>query len=165
MNKTIGKSLGYGFAGNVSQQPDIIVGTEIIEGDTNVYFGDPVMYTGNGKVQAVDGTFTGDNFVGIASAEIRSAITIDSMDGVYRENDLASILKRGVIAVVCQSGTPAKGGKVYVRISNPPADGKVGGFEAAASGADTVELPNCVWASDKDSGNIAEIRVKTINLV
>jgi len=162
---TIGRSLGHGFAGNVAQHPDIIIGTEIVEGGTPVYFGDPVMLTANGKVAAIDGTFTGDNFVGIASSEIRSAITVDSLDGVYRENDRASICKRGVVSVACQSGNPVKGGKVYVRISNPPAGGKVGGFEAVASGADTVELPNCVWFTDIDAEGITAIRMKTINLV
>lgn len=162
---TIGRSLGHGFAGNVAQHPDIIIGTEIVEGSTPVYFGDPVMLTANGKVAAVDNTFTGDQFVGVASSEIRSAITIDRLDGVYRESDRASVCKRGVVSVLCQTGSPVKGGKVYVRISNPPAGGKVGGFEAAASGTDTVELPNCVWFNETDAEGVAAIRMKTINLV
>lgn len=161
---TIGRTLGHGFAGNVAQHPDIQIGTEIVEG-APIYFGDPVMLNDNGKAQAVDATFTADKFVGVASSEIRSAIHVDNLDGVYRENDRASVCKRGVVSVLCQSGDPVKGGKVYVRIANPPADGKVGGFEAAASGGDTVELPNCVWFTDTDAEGIAVIRMKTINLV
>lgn len=163
-NMTIGRSMGHGFAGNVAQTPDILVGSFVLFGNP-VYFGDPVMLTDDEKVQAVDATFTADKFVGVASSEIRSAITVDSLDGVYREDDMASVCKRGVISVACQAGTPKKGGKVYVRIANAPSGGKIGGFEAAASGSDTVELPNCAWHSGTDSHGVAAIRLKTINLV
>lgn len=166
MRKTIGSSLGHGFAGNVAQNPDIVVGTLIVaEGSAPIYFGDPVQLTADGKISVVDATLNAANFVGVASSEIRSAITVDSLDGVYRENDLASICKRGVISVICQDGSPVKGGKVYVRIANAPAGKKIGGFEAAADGANTVELPNAVWYSDKDSDGVTALRLKTINLI
>lgn len=165
MNKTIGRSFNYGFAGNVALHPDIIVGSEMVEGSNDIYFGDPVMATSNGKVQAIDSTFTSDKFVGVASSEIRSAVTVDNMNGVYRENDMASILKRGVISVICQAGNPVKGGKVYVRIDNATSSMKIGGFETSDIPNETVELENCLWASDKDGNNVSSIRLRTINYV
>lgn len=165
MKKTIGKSLAFGFAGAYSQQPDSVITTQIIKGDQPVYFGDPVMLDADGFVRAADSTFSADNFVGIASKEIRSAVTVDNMDGVYRKDDAASVMTRGAISVICQTGAPKKGGAVYVRIGNPPTGKKVGGFEAAPDGTDTAELPNCVWISESDSDNVSEIRMKTINLI
>lgn len=165
MKKTIGRSFDYGFAGNIAQSPDIIIGSEIVEGTENIYFGDPVMATPSGKVKAIDNTFTSDKFVGVASSEIRTAVTVDNMNGVYREDDLASVLKRGVISVICQAGNPVKGGKVYVRIDNGSPTQKIGGFESIEVPNETVELENCLWASDKDGNNVSSIRLRTINYV
>ena len=168
MGNTIGKSLLYGFAGNYSRQPDSVIASHVLKGDTNVNFGDPVYLNendNNRSVIAIDSDFTADLFIGIATAEIRSAVTVDNMDGVYRNEDMVPVMSRGVVSVICQRGIPLRGAPVYVRISNPPANGKIGGFEADSDGSDNVMLDNCIWTSEADSNGIAEIRIRTINLI
>ena len=38
----------------------------------------------------------------------------------------------------------------------------VGGFEAEADGANTVQLTNCQWAGPADAGKVAELRILTM---
>lgn len=163
-NKTIGRSLGHGFAGNYSIQPDAVITTQFVKGD-NVTFGDPVMLNSDGTISVAGSSFDDDVFVGVATSEVRTGMFIDNMDGIYRDGNAASIMTRGVVTVICQKGNPAPGQPVYVRISNPPAGCKIGGFEAEADNANTVELPTCVWQTDADANKVADIRLKTINLI
>ena len=65
------------------------------------------------------------------------------------------ILRRGYMTVLLRAGTSAKGGAVYVRIGSPVAGKPIGGIEAAADGADTVDLPNATFMGAADaSGNV-----------
>ena len=41
--------------------------------------------------------------------------------------------------------------------------GVVGGFEAVADAANTVELTNCRWAGPADANGVAELRILTMN--
>lgn len=68
---------------------------------------------------------------------------------------------RGYVSVLCQYGTPARGGIVYVNIQ---ATGSriVGGFEATFQSSFNVALSTtqATWATDgMDSANNAELRV------
>ena len=66
--------------------------------------------------------------------------------------------------MICQKGTPAIGGKVYVRIkanvSHPKA--LIGGFEAEADSENTVELTNAQWRGNADANGVAELSILTM---
>ncbi len=165
---TIGASLNNGFAGTYAQQPDMIIDTApIVAAGAAVPFGHAVIDAGSGAVAKAGATTTMVNFVGIAAREVKTVLsyTDPNAGGEYIAEEAASIMKRGVIAALCNVGTPAKNGKVYIRVAANSAipAGVVGGFEAAADGQNTVELTNCRWASAKDANTVAAIRILSLN--
>ena len=162
----VGKTMGHGFAGSYSRQPDMII--DSVPAGSEIGFGDPVTYDSNGNAVTIPAhlltasTFTASSFVGVASREVKSAINyIDQNKGSYALKEIASIMKRGHINVVCQRGTAALNGDVYVRVaenaSYPTA--KVGGFEAASDTTNSVKLTNAKWAGSADGNNVAELAI------
>lgn len=72
------------------------------------------------------------------------------------------ILVRGYINVICQYGTPARDGVVYIRVAATSGSRLLGGFEATSDGGNNVALTatQALWASDgMDANNNAELRV------
>jgi len=166
--KTIGKSLNYGYAGNYARQPDMIIGSFVVsEESRNIKFGEAVFLLNNGDVGAFEIGGTEETFVGVASSETKSTFDYRSMEGSYAPQQMASVMQRGAISVLCNVGNPKIGGKVYVRVNeNESLSGSViGGFEANPDGENTIELKNCVWRTDKDSNSIAELFMRTINYI
>jgi len=167
--QNIGKYMNHGFAGAYARQPDMIVETHPLGGSAPLIFGGAVAYgTGAdaGKVVPVGTDMTADQFIGVAVREIKSAVTWPEQNvGYYLPNEAVPVMKRGCVNVHCAVGTPALGGKVYVRIAANESipTGVVGGFEAQADGANTVELPNCRWHGGADPNGIAEIRILSCN--
>ena len=165
-NQVIGTSMNHGYAGNYSRQPDMIIDTHPLGGTEEAAFGTPLVYGGDGTVFPFGAAHTAGDFVGIASREVKSATNFLNQNvGSYQPYEAASVFKRGCINVLCNVGTPVLGNKVYIRItanSSIPT-GLVGGFEAAADGANTIELTNCEWRGGKDVNGVAEIRIKTTN--
>lgn len=170
--QAIGKDFPHGFAGSYAYQPDMIVKTRPAGGAAPIPFGTPLKYaTGtNGNVVAMGAGDTATAFVGFASREIKSSINyLDQGVGGYAPDEPVSVFMRGAVNVKVQKGTPAMGGKVYVRVtansSYPTA--VVGGIEAEAdtpeSGASlTVELPGCVFEGPADANGIACVRILTL---
>ena len=77
-----------------------------------------------------------------------------------------SVFQRGSINVLCQRGTPALGGDVYVRIAKTAdyATALVGGFEAEAdekTAGNSVKLTNCQWGGAADANGVAELVILT----
>jgi hypothetical protein len=75
---------------------------------------------------------------------------------------VAGIMVRGYVNVVCQYGTPARDGVVYIRIAATSGSRILGGFEATNDAGNNVALSStqAVWASDgMDANNNAELRV------
>ena len=163
--QVIGKEMPHGFAGCYARQPDMIVNTRPGGGDAAIPFGAAVKYE-DGAVIPMGAAATAAEFVGVAGCEIKSALTyLDQSQGQYAVGEPVSVFQRGAINVKCSRGTPALGGAVYVRItangSYPTAP--VGGFEAEADSANTVQLTNCQWAGPADANGIAELRILTMN--
>lgn len=166
--KTIGKSLNFGFAGNYARQPDMVIGTLCVDGDSeNIKYGEAVFLTDDGNGTRYTAGMTADKFVGVAASEIKSAFTYNSMEGEYAPQQAASVMKRGAISVICKVGTPMMGGPVYLRTEANDAypDGYVGGFEADEDTGKTILIPNAVWVTGKDSNCVAELLLKSINLI
>ncbi len=165
--QTIGKDFPHGFAGSYAYQPDMIVKTRPAGGTTPIIFGTPLKYEAdtNGNVVAMGSGDAGDVFVGFASREVKSSINyLEQGVGAYAPDEAVSVFMRGAINVKVQKGTPAMGGKVYVRVvadaSIPTA--VVGGIEAEGDSANTVELPGCVFEGPADANGIACVRILTL---
>lgn len=164
--KTIGKSMNYGYAGNYARTPDdIVADRKLKDSSAPIEFGAAVAFNSDNTYEAVGASFTADAFAGIALRTVKQATSYQAQNTVhYTPGEMMSALQRGAATVECRVGTPTAGGKVYVRIaanSSVPL-GVVGGFEAAADGSNTVELPNCKWTNGyKDANNIAEVTILT----
>ena len=85
--------------------------------------------------------------------------------GAYTTGDAGSVFQRGSINVLCQKGTPKRGGAVYVRIIKNTSlpNAVVGGFEAEAdsTSANTVKLTGCQWGGSADANGVAELVILT----
>lgn len=162
--QNIGKTMPHGFAGSYSRQPDTIIDTHPLAGSANIAFGLAVVPGTAGAVAPVSGTTTAAQFLGIALRETKSAVNyLNQSEGAYVPGDAVPVLKRGCANVICQNGTPAFDGAVYLRIaanSSYP-NAVVGGFEAAADGANSVQLTNVKWKGTADANGVAEVRILT----
>lgn len=70
---------------------------------------------------------------------------------------IANVLKRGYTSVLLGGSTSAvKGGPVYLRIATPGTGKPIGGVEAAADGANTIQL-NAVFQGPADAQGVTEI--------
>ena len=130
-------------------------------------FGMALMYDANGAVVLMQGSgVTADRFAGVAGREMRSALSYtDQNTGAYTTGDAGSVFQRGSINVLCQKGTPKRGGAVYVRIIKNTSlpNAVVGGFEAEAdsTSANTVKLTGCQWGGSADANGVAELVILT----
>lgn len=166
--QAIGKNMFHGYAGSYSRQPDSVIDTHplsVAEDTANVTFGLGVVFDSTGAVTLPADSAVAKDFVGVAVREVKSATDyLNQSVGQYATGDAVPVLKRGCVNVLCQRGTPALGGAVYLRVkansSYPTA--VVGGFEAEADTTNTVQLTNCQWKGPADANNVAEMRIMTI---
>lgn len=168
--QVIGKTMPYGYAGSYARQPDMVVDTHPLEGDTDLKFGAAVIYGTAGAVKPFGETGTAAAFLGVAVREVKSTTNyLNQNEGLYQPKEAVPVMKRGCVNVICQSGTPGPGGKVYIRIKANPAKPKavVGGFEAAEDKAESVTytelLTNAQWKGTADANGVAELCILTRN--
>ena len=154
--QVFGKDFPHGFAGSYARQPDMIVNTRPAGGA--VPFGLALTYDENKDV-VVFGSAGTNTFIGVAGAEIKSAVTWPSQKGQYASGEPVSVFMRGSINVKCQRSTPSLGGAVYVRTAvNDSYPGcVVGGFEAEADSGKTQMLGDVQWGGPADANGIAEL--------
>lgn len=160
-NQVIGKQMPHGFAGSYSRQPDTIIDTHPAAGA--IPFGVGVVFS-TGAVALPGSSAAAADFVGVAIREVKSATNyLNQNEGSYVQYDAVPVLKRGCVNVICQNGTPALDGDVYLRVaanSSLP-NAVVGGFEAAADSTNSVKLTNVKWKGAADAAGVAEIRILT----
>lgn len=161
--QTIGKKMTHGYAGSFSRQPDTIIDSHALTGSTPIVFGQAVVPSATaGAVTAVGSTNVAADFVGVAVRETKSATNyLNQNEGAYVAGGAVPVIKRGCVNVICQRGTAAYDGDVYLRVaanaSYPTA--AVGGFEASADSTNTVKLTNVKWKGTADANGVAEIRI------
>lgn len=163
--QSIGAAMAHGFSGSYARQPDSIISTRPAGGAEQIPFGAPLKYNADGAVIPMGPGDGAAQFAGVAAREVKSALSyLEQGAGAYAPGEAVPVLQRGAINVKCQNGSPKLGGRVYVRVtanaSIPTA--AAGGFEAAADGANTVELTGCQWAGPADAGGVAELRILTM---
>lgn len=159
----IGIKMNNGYAGTVSRTADSIVQNRIAAG--TIAFGQAVALKDDNTWRLVA---TGDAAAAVAGIAVREVVQANTFNPQSNPDYVAKspcdVLVRGNCTVKCQRGTPKAGVAVYVRITanNTYPDCVVGGFEALADDANTIQVTNIEWTTgDIDSNKIAEVTVKT----
>ena len=161
--KSIGISLNVGYPGTLSRTADSVVQNRVAAG--TIAFGQAVILNTSNQWAPVTSATVAASIAGIAIREVIQANTYDPQSNPnYVANAPADVAVRGNVTVNCQRGTPTSGTAVYVRVAAnatyPTA--VVGGFEATADGANTIQVPNIEWTTGVvDSNNNAEVTIKT----
>lgn len=161
--KAIGISMLSGYAGTQSRTADAIIQNRIAK--SNISFGHAVVLTNDNKWgNVVEGT-TAAQIAGIAVREVVQANTFDPQSNPdYMAETPCDVMVRGNCTVKCQRGTPKSGDAVYVRVKADATyqDAVVGGLEATADAANTVQVTNIEWTTGvMDANGMAEITIKT----
>lgn len=161
--KAIGISMLSGYAGTQSRTADAIIQNRIAK--SNISFGHAVVLTNDNKWDnVVEGT-TAAQIAGIAVREVVQANTFDPQSNPdYMAETPCDVMVRGNCTVKCQRGTPKSGDAVYVRVKANVTyqDAVVGGLEATADDANTVQVTNIEWTTGvMDANGMAEITIKT----
>ena len=164
--KAIGISMNFGYPGNYARTPDDIVASRLLNEESEaIPFGAAVCIKDDNTYTAVVAATTAADIAGIALRVVKQAISYSEQNYTeYQPGAYMSVLERGAATVVCNVGTPKANGKVYVRIkaNTSVANGVVGGFEAAADGDNTIEIPNMRWTSGAmDTNRVCEVTLLT----
>lgn len=161
--RTIGIMMNVGYAGTQSRTADAIIQNRIAEG--TIAFGQAVALTDTNKWRLVKTGDTAAIVAGIAVREVVQANTFDPQSNPdYVANVPCDVMVRGNCTVKCQRGTPASGAAVYVRITanNTYPNAVVGGFEAEADDANTIQVTNIEWTTGvMDANGNVEVTIKT----
>ncbi len=118
--QTIGQTMPHGYAGSYARQPDMIVNTR--PAGAEITFGAALKYDESGAVVPMGAGDTAENFVGVASREVKSALSyLEQNAGSYAAGEAVPVFQRGTINVKCAVGTPKLGGKVcsFPRATKP----------------------------------------------
>ena len=161
--KTIGIMMSVGYPGTQSRSADAIIQARVADGD--IAFGQAVKLTANNKWKVVA---TGDTAAVVAGVAVREVVQANiynpQSNPDFLNGSLCDVMTRGNCVVKCNRGTPSAGSAVYVRITANETypNTIVGGFEAQADGANTIQVTNIEWTTGvTDSDGNAEITIKT----
>lgn len=161
--RVIGTYLNMGWPGTQSRSADAIIQNRIAS--AAIAFGTAVKLTTDNQWAPVATGDTAAVVAGVAVREVVQANTYNPQSNPdYLANDPCDVMVRGNCIVKCQRGAPKAGSAVYVRITaNATYDATiVGGFEAVADGANTIQVPNIEWTTGQlDDNNCTEITIKT----
>lgn len=161
--KTIGIMMAVGYPGTQSRSADSIIQNRMAS--ATIKFGHAVKLLPTNKWAPVATGDTAAVVAGIAVREVVQANTFDPQSNPdYVANAPCDVMVRGNCTVKCQRGTPAAGTAVYVRITanDTYPNAEVGGFEAQADDANTIQVPNIEWTTGVvDAEGNAEVTIKT----
>ena len=154
-----------GVAGDVTRTDESNVEPAMLVAASSVYaqkFGIPMKYVSGGIQQFNGGAEFPADFAGVLIREVpsQSGNALGGFsDNIPNPDAPQGLMVRGYCSVLCTSGTPARGGAVYVQtVANGGIN--VGEFRTTDDGSNAILLDNVIWASDgKDADNNAEIRV------
>jgi hypothetical protein len=174
-------SMNGGYPGTYARNADCYIEAKEIK-STDVLgpsFGDPVIqntdntyskFTGNGVATFAGTTGTMAAFAGVAVREIKQFITyVAAANGKYEPTQIADVIKRGNVMVVCNVGTPTLDQGVYVRVTANLgiAGSVVGGFEARTDtdNAKCILITNAKWNTGViDANLVTELNILSRNL-
>lgn len=102
---------------------------------------------------------SGDTAAKVYGLIVRSYPTQSASNGFGASVPVAGfndVLRRGYMTVKCNAGTAKTGGKVFVRIGAGTEAKPIGGIEAVADAANTIEV-NAIFMHNADASGNAEI--------
>lgn len=123
---------------------------------------------GNFGAFGVFGKLTVDGIVPLVAADtdvygliVRSYPTQSALNGlgaaVPQSGIMHDVLRRGYMTVRCNAGNAKKAGSVFVRVAAGTDLKPIGGIEAIADAANTIELKNAMFMHDADAQGNVEI--------
>ena len=156
----MGNSILYrmpsGIPGDVSRKSHSTIEAHIVK-TAIAAFGVFGKLTANGFAPLV----ASDTASSVYGLLVRSYPTQSATNGmgavIPQENIMHDVLVRGYMTVRCNVGTAKKAGKVFVRVGAGTDLKPVGGIEAVADGANTIELKNARFMHEADAQGNVEI--------
>lgn len=154
-----------GVPGDITRVDETNVEPAMLVAVSSVYaqaFGIPMVYATGGISQYSTGKVAAD-FAGVLVREVPSIAGSNTQgftDNIPYPSVPQGLAVRGYVSVKCVTGTPARGGIVYIRVVASSGHA-IGDFDAT-SDADNValSLTQAEWATDgKDADNNAELRI------
>lgn len=129
-------------------------------------FGIPLVYASGGVTQYQTSNVAAD-FAGVLVRQapgIAGSIASDASfsPSVPNPVQVQGMAVRGYVNVICQYGTPVRGGIVYIRTAATSGSRLLGGFEATSDPGNNValSLTQASWATDGfDASLNAELRI------
>ncbi len=157
MGNAILKRMGQGYPGDISRKSEATVESGLCGAD--LAYGAPVILK-NGKFAPVE-----EDTEAIYGFLARPYPT---QEGQGVAGSIQDVMRRGYMTVKLASGTAAKGGTVYVRITaatgkavgdieTTEAMGTVADGEGTKEVAETIALENCFFMGEADQGGNVEI--------
>lgn len=154
-----------GVAGDVTRPDESNIEPGMLVAANSVFaqaFGIPMKYVSGGIQQFNGGAEAPGDFAGVLVREVPSVSGSTAQgfaDNIPNPLVPQGLMVRGYVSVLCVSGTPARGGAVFVQtVANGGV--AVGAFRTTDDGANAIELSGVTWASTgKDADNNAEIRI------
>lgn len=168
--KAIGLDLLNGYPGAIARHGDEVIKSRPVAASAVIPFGVPVVMhksggVADGSVEPFGASNVSADFVGIACRRIKQATSFTEENfGEYRDTDIADVMERGSIMVICSTGTPTPGSDVYIRTvlnTTDYPDAKVGDIEAMADSTNSVKITNCKFFGPKDSNGVVELVILT----
>lgn len=122
-------------------------------------FGLPGTIGANGRFRPIQ---AGDTAASVSGFLIRNypglaSSTYYGVTGMPTGSVVADRMRRGYMQVKLNAGNAVKEAPVFVRIGAGTAAKPVGGIEAAADGANTVQIPACTFMGPADAEGNTEI--------
>lgn len=160
-----GFRMGAGFPGDVNRTHPASIIAGLMDPTTPVrLFGDVVLTgTNTYKGIAVGDTST-LNCAGVAvrpypTQQTSGGMTSSFGNGAPATNQPLDIINDGYVMMKCNSGTPAKGGLVYVYTGASTGAHVQGSGVEAASGSNLTLVSNLMFNGPADANGIVEVRV------
>lgn len=154
MSNAILYRMPSGIPGDVSRKSHSTIEAHLVKGDFGAF--------------GLFGKLTADGFEPLAAADtdvygliVRSYPTQSALNGlgaaVPQTGIMHDVLRRGYMTVRCNAGNAKKAGSVFVRVDAGTDLKPIGGIEAIADGANTIELKNAMFMHDADAQGNVEI--------
>ena len=162
--QSIGTSLLNGYPGSFARNSDCIIAGKIATAD--IPFGAPVVIGATNLATKFGAADTLANFLGIAVREVKQSTDFYPVAGTYKVGEVADILERGSVSVVCVEGAPTPLAGVWV-CTSAGTNTVIGDLVATATpvgSPSVIALTNCRWGSASiDSNNVAELVIVARN--
>lgn len=159
--KVIGKTLPFGYRGNVARTPDCLIQAYCNVGTDPILYGEPVVfdttYGGVRKITTTDTDNTG--IIGIAVRRMGQPHADSAQGWYYAAGEEVDVLVRGTICVELKDATSiAARGALYVANGNNSTTS--GDLYAATGSGHAITVPNAYFTVGVVDGNkIAEVSI------